>query len=115
MSLCSSFALPAESQPKMTLPTIQHRRVTESDRDTLLSMRKSCGWGSNRIDSYLHEPTWTTYLFYRASEDGREQPVGMGCLVFDLPEDPEMASKETGTIAIGEALVTESFAIAEYL
>lgn len=99
----------------MTLPTIQHRRVTESDRDTLLSMRKSCGWGSNRIDSYLHEPTWTTYLFYRASEDGREQPVGMGCLVFDLPEDPEMASKETGTIAIGEALVTESFAIAEYL
>lgn len=86
----------------MTLPAIQHRRVTESDRDTLLSMRKSCGWGSNRIDSYLSEPTWATYLFYRSSEDGQEQPVGMGCLVFDLPDDPAMASWETGTIAIGE-------------
>lgn len=26
----------------------------------------------------------------------------MGCLVFDLPDDPAMASRETGTIAIGE-------------
>lgn len=95
------------SQPddiEMTLPAIQHRRVTESDRDTLLSMRKSCGWGSNRIDSYLSEPTMATYLFYRSSEDGQEQPVGMGCLVFDLPEDPAMASRETRTIAIGKCI-----------
>ncbi|KAJ9103687.1 hypothetical protein QFC20_004690 [Naganishia adeliensis] len=89
----------------MTLPAIQHRRVTESDRDTLLSMRKSCGWGSNRIDSYLSEPTMATYLFYCSSEDGQEQPVGMGCLVFDLPGDPAMASREKGTIAIASLFV----------
>lgn len=90
----------------MTLATLEHRRVSEADRETLLSMRKSCGWGMDRIDSYLFEPTWATYLFYRSSKDGqREHPVGMGCLVFELSEDPDMANRETDTIAIGEYVV----------
>jgi hypothetical protein len=86
----------------MTLPSLHHRRVRESDRETLLAMRKECGWGTDRIDSFLFEPSMTTYHFYRESEAGEEVPVGMGCLTFDLPKDPDMASRERGIIAISK-------------
>lgn len=86
----------------MTLTPLNHRRVRESDRETLFAMRKACGWGTDRIDSYLSEPTLATYLFYRTSDGQEEIPVGMGCLTFDLPKDPDMASRERGTIAISE-------------
>jgi hypothetical protein len=87
----------------MTLTTLQYRRVTDADRETLLAMRKSCGWGTDRIDSYISEPSWVTYLFFRPNEDGKgEQPVGMGCLVFDIPGDPTMANREEGVIAISK-------------
>lgn len=87
----------------MTLPSLQHRRATDADRETLLAMRKSCGWGTERIDSYISEPSWVTYLFFRPTEDSKgEEPVGMGCLVFDIPGDPTMANREDGIIAISE-------------
>lgn len=92
----------------MTLPPLHHRLVRGSDRETLLAMRKECGWGMDRIDSYLHEPNMATYLFYRDSAAGEEVPVGMGCLTFDLPKDPDMASRERGIIAISKPGVVKS-------
>ena len=98
----------------MTLAPLQHRRARESDRETLLAMRKECGWGSDRIDKYLYDSDMATYLFYRtindeAEAEEKEIPVGMGCLTFDLSDDPDMASRERGNIALSEStLLTPS-------
>ncbi|GHJ85464.1 hypothetical protein NliqN6_1866 [Naganishia liquefaciens] len=95
----------------MTHAPLHHRRARESDRETLLAMRKECGWGTDRLDKYLYDPTMATYIFYRtANEDeGRKEheeiPIGMGCLTFDLPEDPDMASRARGNIALTSVFV----------
>lgn len=94
------------SNTPRTPPTALGYRLAKTDEDLeiLKQLRTECGWGMAKLVDNWGSPDRKLCIFTREVGEpgsGEVETVGMGGWVFELPDDPEAASRSTHTVELG--------------
>lgn len=74
------------------------------DLDILRQFRRECGWGMAKLEDNWGSPDRQMCVFTApVGEHGEMEDVGMGGWVFEMPDDPEVASRASHTVQLGQS------------